>query len=204
MYVVVKMKTAVLNKMYLFVLLLFASFAAKTQPSQLPDISADRPGMATPPSIIEPKCFQVETGFSFEKNKLEIPFQENILYNSTLLRYGINKNSEIRLQTDYARYKTDSVDITGFIPLTIGTQLIVSEEKGIIPKISILLNFTLPFFGEKNFRPKKLSPSIYLLLQNDILDKLNVCYNIGIEYDGETTPQQNLLRYVLVIALQIS
>jgi len=180
------MNTVVPNKIYLFVFLLFASLASKSQTSELPDISADRPGMATPPSIIVPKCFQVETGYSYEKNKLEIPFQENILYNSTLLRYGINKNSEVRLQTDYARFKTDSVDITGFNPLTIGTKITVSEEKGIIPKTSILLNLTLPCFGEKSFRPQNMAPSIYLLMQNDISEKLNVCYNIGIEYDGET------------------
>ena len=106
----------VLNKIIGCVFLLFISVVSKPQPNELPDIYADRPGMATPPSIAEPTSFQIETGFSFEKNMLEKPSQQNIGYNSTLLRYGINKNSEIRLQTDYLQVKTDSLITTGFNP----------------------------------------------------------------------------------------
>lgn len=177
----------VINKIIISIFLGLISIISKSQTIELPYFYADRPGMATPPFIAEPKYFQIETGFSYEKNQLEKPFQENILYNSTLLRYGINKNSEIRLQTDYARVKTDSVNIAGFNPLTIGTKLFISEANGILPKTSFLFNLTLPGFGEKNFRPKNLTPSIYLLMQNDITKKLNICYNIGIEYDGEKT-----------------
>jgi len=152
----------------------------------MPDISADRPGMATPPSISQPREIQIETGFSYEKIRYENNFQETILYNSTLLRYGITKNSEIRIQTDFAQVKTDSSNITGFNPLTIGTKLLLMEEKGILPQTSFLFNLTLPWIGEKQFRPGNLAPSIYLLMQNDLTKKINVCYNIGIEYDGES------------------
>jgi hypothetical protein len=181
------MNTMVKNKIIISIILTFFSLITKSQTIELPDISADRPGIGTPPFITEHQCFQIETGISYEKNRLEKPFQENILYNSTLLRYGINKNSEIRFQTNYAQIKTDSLNITGFNPLTIGTKLLISDENGILPKTSFLFNLTLPYFGEKNFRPKNITPSFYLLMQNDISKKMNVCYNIGLEYDGESS-----------------
>lgn len=90
------------------------------------------------------------------------------------------------MQTDYLQVKTDSANFTGFDPLMIGTKLCISEAKGIVPKISFLFNLTLPYIGKRNFRPEYLAPSIYLLMQNDITRKLNVCYNLGLEYDGES------------------
>jgi len=115
-----------MNKVIIIALLLSISFVSKSQTVELPDISADRPGMATTPFILQPQKLQIETGFSYKKIKIEKTFQETILYNSTLLRYGINQNSEIRLQTDYAQVKKDSLNIKGFNPLTIGTKLLVS------------------------------------------------------------------------------
>ena len=102
------------------------TISSKSQTNELPDISADRPGMSTNPFIAPSKKIQIETGFSYENDKRENLFQETTLYNSALFRYGLNKNSEIRLQTDYAKVKTDSISITGFNPLTVGTKLLIS------------------------------------------------------------------------------
>lgn len=112
---------------------------------------------------------------------------ETTLFNSSLLRYGINKNSEIRLQVDYAKVKKDGIAFTGFNPIIIGTKLDISEGKSIIPKTSFLLNLTLPFLGNENFRPHYLMPSFYLLMQNNINSKSSIGYNLGIEYDETKT-----------------
>ena len=160
------------------------AFVCNSQTVETPDFSADRPGMATSASIMQPNVAQIESGFSYEKFKIGKINSENTFYNASLLRYGMNKNFEIRLQTDYARFKSDSSDIIGFDPITIGTKLLISENKGIIPQASFLFNLTLPFFGKKDFKPEYLTPSIYLLMQNDVTDKFNICYNIGLEYDG--------------------
>ena len=173
-----------LKKLIIGSSLIAITLAGKSQTNEIPDISADRPGVATPPSIMQPKLFQLETGYSFEKISGENTFEETTLYNSSLLRYGINQNSEIRIQTDFANVKTDSTNITGFNPLTLGTKLLISEQKGILPKTSFLCNINLPGIGKKDFRPEYLTPSFYLLMQNDISDKFNICYNAGLEYDG--------------------
>ena len=183
----VMIQTAELNKVILCTILLLVFIAAKPQTAELPDISADRPGMATTPDILQPKKVQIETGFSYERTKIENSFQKTTHYNSTLLRYGINQNSEIRIQTDFEKLKTDSLNFKGFNPVVIGTKLLISEEKGIIPKTAFLFNLTLPFLGEKKFRPQNATPSLYFLMTNNISKYINICYNIGLEYDGEST-----------------
>jgi len=175
-----------MNRFIIGVFFFTLAVSVKSQTVGLPDIAADRPGMATPPFIAQPKTFQIESGFSFDRITGDHTFQETTLYNSSLLRYGINRNSEIRIQTDFLHFKTDSLNITGFNPLTLGTKLLISEAKGIIPKTSFLVNLIFPDFGNKNFRPGNFAPSFYLLMQNDITEKLNLCYNFGMEFDGES------------------
>src|ERR1035437_9506883 len=138
-----------MNKSIITALLIALTITGKSQTDEIPDISADRPGIATPPFILQPKKVQIETGFSYEKILFDNNFQETILYNSSLIRYGINRNSEIRLQTDYARVKTDSTNITGLNPLTIGAKLLILGAKGILPTTALLFNLTLPWIGEK-------------------------------------------------------
>jgi len=174
-----------MNKIIFVFFLFLISINCKSQTVEIPDIIPDRPGMTTGPFIVLPKKFQIETGFLYEKNMEDNTLGETILYNSTLLRFGINKNAEIRLQTDFAKVKTDSLNITGFNPLTIGTKILISESKGAIPQTSFLFNLTLPWVGRKEFRPANPAPSLFLLFENDI-KKWNICYNFGLQFDGES------------------
>lgn len=142
--------------------------------------------MATTPFTLQPKAIQVETGFAYEKSTIANFRQETFIFNTSLLRYGLTSNCEMRLQADYAQFKTENLNIHGFNPLIAGTKLLISKARGIIPETSLLLNLTLPYVGEKQFRPDHLAPSLYLLMQNDLSEKVNICYNLGVEYDGES------------------
>jgi hypothetical protein len=190
-----------MNKVILSILLLIISVICKSQTADSLVISADRPGMATPPGIIPSKKFQIESGFSDEKINTNKLFQETTQYNTTLFRYGISNSSEIRVQTDYARLKTTNSNITGFDPLTIGTKLTIIEGKGVLPKTSFLFNLTLPYLGNKNFRPDNMAPSFYLLFQNNLTDKLNLCYNIGLEYDGSSPSPSDFMAICMGYAI---
>jgi hypothetical protein len=171
---------------YALICLLLASIPVicNSQTTEIPDISADRPGVATSPAIVPLKSFQIETGFSYEKIICREYTQETTSFNSVLLRYGMSQSSEIRFQTDYLRVKTDSLSTTGFDPVSIGTKIGISKARGIMPKTSLLFNLLLPYFGERTFRPEEMAPSLYLLMQNEITKKTTICYNIGIEYNG--------------------
>ena len=63
-------------KIIIFIIIFFATTKCMAQTPELPSILADRPGMGTPPFIAEKHSFQIETGFSYEKNELDMPQQE--------------------------------------------------------------------------------------------------------------------------------
>lgn len=172
-------------------LLLVLQTMVKSQTDSSINFVPDRPGMATPPNILTSKRFQVEDGFQFEKYNNGILRNENFLFSSLLLRYGFVKNVEIRIQSDYAYNKnSDSATtsaIYGLNPITIGTKIKLIEQRKAIPNISFLFNLTLPYIGKKEFKPDNFAPSFFLLMSNDISEKLNVCYNYGMSWDGSSS-----------------
>ena len=184
--------TALFNaRIFLLVCLLFVAVRGRSQDIVLPAISADRPGMATSPGIVLPHKFQIETGSGFEHLRNAASFHEQGMYNSSLFRFGINSFSEIRLQTDLVGIKTDSLQYAGFNPVTVGSKILLSGSKGILPDVSLLVNLTLPWFGEKHLKPSNFAPSLYLLMQNDLSAHFNLCYNFGMGWDGENAvPEQ--------------
>lgn len=151
----------------------------------------DRPGMATPPNILTAKHFQIEDGFQYEKNDNGILRNENLLFSSLLFRYGVVKNFELRIQSDYAYNKIKDTATTSIIyglnPITLGSKINLIEQKRAIPTISFLFNLTLPFVGNKEFKPDNFAPSFFLLFSNDISEKLNVSYNYGMSWDGSSS-----------------
>jgi hypothetical protein len=172
-----------------FVLISLLSSFASAQTNEVPIIQPDRPSIGNPPFIVPLHKLYIETGFAYERNKNENILQETFYYNTTLLRYGLTSGAEIRLQVDYITQKTNEYSeiskITGFEPISIGSKLFISDEVGLIPKTSFSFNITLPDFGNKNFRPPNLSPSFYLLAQNNLSDIVNLCYDFGFEWDSE-------------------
>ncbi|MDD8017223.1 MAG: transporter [Bacteroidota bacterium] len=190
--------------LFLF-LFLFNSFA-EAQVVDSTNFVTDRPGVATPPDIVTLQSFQIENGFQYEKYSDGTILNENILFSSLLLRYGLFEIAEVRVQTDYAytlqRDSSISSRIIGFNPVTIGTKIKLVEQRTIIPNVSLLLNLALPFIGEDEFRPEHAAPSCYLLLSNDLSDKLNLCSNYGLIWDGSSSIPSHF--YALCIGMDVS
>jgi len=174
------------------VLFLILSSTIKSQPDSLNNFVPDRPGMATPPNVLTSRNLQIEEGSQFEKYKQGLLNNDNFLFSSPLLRYGIVNILEVRIQTDYVydkekdRTKTSTSTIQGLNPLTIGSKIKLVEQRKTLPDISVLFNLTLPYFGNKEFRPANFAPSFYLLMSKSISEKLNVCFNYGLSWDGSS------------------
>ena len=175
----------------LFILLVL-NVAALAQSTDSIVFVPDRPGEATPPDILTFEKFQIESGFNFENYTDDAILHENYLFPSVLLRFGLLKNAEARISTEYAyKAETDSgikSKMNGLNPITLGTKIRVFKQKGLIPNLSVLINLTLPWYGNYSFVPPYLAPSVYLLMSNSVFDKLNICYNIGLIRDGNESP----------------
>ena len=92
--------------------------------------------------------FQVETGFSVQKNDANSNTQT---LPSTLWKYGVNDHFELRLITEFSKEKAFDEKISGFNPILIGCKIKIADEKGIVPKTSFIGHISLPNVASKEF-----------------------------------------------------
>lgn len=67
----------------------------------VPDLITDRPDQTESSAIVPLKSLQIETGFVMEKDETDLIKQKSFAYNTTLLRFGLLENLELRLGLEY-------------------------------------------------------------------------------------------------------
>ena len=161
----------------LFALFCFASISAQnTEP-----IQTDRPDQTETPSLVPKGMFQVETGFSFQKDNTVN--KTNILP-STLWKYGVNDNFELRLITEYVSEKQADAKIDGLAPIYFGFKVKLTEEKGIFPKTSFIAHLSLPNAASTKYKTDFYAPEFRFVMQHTLSEKISFSYNLGAEWDG--------------------
>jgi Putative MetA-pathway of phenol degradation len=180
--------------------------ALNARASQELVISPDRPGFSVPPSLVPKNHFQLEIGFSYDRSDLNGTLTKAYSWNQSLFRFGLLSFAEIRLATYFAKTKTETSDgtsaVNGFGPFTLGTKIALFQERGVIPKTSLMANFVIPKTGLPDYRVRSIAPSVLLLFQNSLSDKLSLGYNIGLIWDGESSQPATL--YAVSLGLTLS
>ena len=155
-------------------------------------IVAERPGFTNPPQTMAKKQFQIESGFYYEADKIkntDIKI-DNFLYPTTLLRYGLMKNIELRLEIDYAGISTSTsspsskVSENGLNPVILGAKFYLCEQKKARPEAAFVFGLTLPYIGKQDFRPKYPAPMLAFYFQNTLNKKWSIGYNAGMQWNG--------------------
>ncbi len=149
--------------------------------SQNKPLEADRPDQTETPAIVPKGMFQAENGFTFQKNDSE---STTFSLPSTLWKYGVNKNFELRLITDFVSEKNQEEKATGLLPVFIGFKVKLIDEKGIVPKTSFIAHIGLPKLASTKYKVDYLAPEFRFTMQHTLSDKLNLGYNLGVEWDG--------------------
>jgi Putative MetA-pathway of phenol degradation len=160
----------------LFLLLSVKCFSQKLDP-----IQADRPDQTETPAIVPKGMFQVETGFTFQKNESH---SQTFSLPSTLWKYGVNGNFELRLITEFVSEKINNEKLSGFTPVLIGFKVSLCEEKGIVPKTSFIGHISLPNAASANYKTDYTAPEFRFTMQHTLAEKLSLGYNLGCEWDG--------------------
>lgn len=176
-------------------LLLFALFLAINicfAQDELPTVVPDRPGYTWGAEVTPHHKIIWDHGFGYESTP---EGASTLTLSSSVLRYGLFENLELRVGTDFMMYNDgDAKEPTfGFSPLTIGTKLKVYEGSGILPSIGLLAELQSPHIGSKDLLPSHLAPSLYLIFENTVTDWLGICYNVGEEWDGESATPTTFL-----------
>ena len=156
------------------------------------ELITDRPDQTESSAVVPLKTLQLETGFIMETDKagdLEI---KSFAYNTTLLRFGLLKNFELRLGLDYLGEKiTDdtfnsSGSVSGLSPLYTGFKVKIAEEEGWKPEIAFLGGLILPFTATNDFRPEYSAVNIDFAFSHTLSERISLGYNLGAKMDGES------------------
>jgi len=190
-------------KNYLFSLILLA--ICHTATAQTDDIGAlitDRPDATESPSLVRKGFLQIETGGLYTQDEENGFTTKQTTYNTTLLRYGLLENLELRVGLDYLSSKTEfndreiGNDLNGTSPLLLGAKIGVVEENGWMPKISILGHLTLPFTASADFKPEETGMDFRFAFDHTLSERSGIAYNLGARLD----PEDSELNYIYTIA----
>ncbi|MEO6316991.1 MAG: transporter [Chitinophagaceae bacterium] len=152
---------------------------------QLERMETDRPDQTESPFIVPAKWVQLEIGFNFEKNG---PGLHTLVYPTLLSKYGISKRLEFRLITNLltnrestgSRYETT----TGIEPVQVGFKVALMEEKGLLPKISLIAHVAIAEAATAKMQAESAAPNFVFTMQHSITKSMALGYNLGAEWDG--------------------
>ena len=182
------------NKFILLVtLLITSSFSFAQENQELGALVTDRPDATEASSTVGKGNLQIETGGfyeSFEENTVK---SEAYTYNTTLLRYGILDNLELRVGWDFTEgitkvnsNKLDNVT-SGFSPLLLGVKIDISEENGCMPEIAFIGHIFPLFTSAKDYRPETTGVDFKFSLSHTLSEKSSIGYNIGAQWGDDSS-----------------
>jgi len=182
------------------VVLIVISFFANTVFAQtnISEIITDRPDITESAVTVPLHFIQIETGYQYNKEGLK--FIDH--FGSTLLRYGLTSNIELRFAGEYQKLNFSP----GVVLQTPGDDFVISYDKneGFAGSMvgakfqltnsnnnfSVLTQFYLPI-GKRGLVPEKVEPEIILAYDTQLTKSLVAGINTGIHWNS-TTEKMNL------------
>lgn len=161
------------------------------QNDSIPQISTDRPTQAASPYLVPKGSLQIETGVIYTNQEDNTDIMEMWSIGTTMLRYGVYDNFELRLSSSFENYNTQvkntEIDSSygGIGPVSAGFKVFIVEEKGIRPEIAIVGTITFRHLGSKEFSPTYSYPLGLLAVNHNITKRISIGYNVGFSYSGE-------------------
>jgi len=165
------------------VLLILAQFCFAQQTGRM---ETDRPDQTESPFVVKKGWIQSEIGFNLER---ENGFSTRV-HPTILWKYGASKRFEFRLITEAVSVETPLMipagteTISGILPIQIGGKLAFWEEKGLLPKTSLIFHVAPSKLGNKKFHTDKWAPNFRFTMQHTLSENIGLGYNFGAEWDG--------------------
>jgi hypothetical protein len=165
------------------------------------ELITDRPDKTESASVVPQETLQIETGFEYTSDNVTDGVEINSLsIASTLFRYGLFKNFELRLGGGYLSQKIElnSSGSTekGVADLMLGAKYEFINDHNSIPDIALMIHFFLPA-GAEAFKPTKTEPQVILSLAKGIDESLDLGINLGGQYSNE---EENLFYFYTLAA----
>lgn len=147
----------------------------------------DRPDKTEAPTLVSQGFLQVETGFFIEEREGEV-LEKTTAYNTSLLRYGLLNNLEIRVGFNIVKLREEIFEIgetgvvsTGFEPLLLGAKIGIAEEKGVFPEMGFMGHLYLPFVAAEDLKPETTGIDFRFTFSHDFGNS-DLSYNLGAKW----------------------
>ncbi|GEQ84759.1 hypothetical protein ULMS_02670 [Patiriisocius marinistellae] len=172
-------------------MLFLVSFHAFSQDEKA-ELITDRPDATEAPNTVPKGALQIETGAfytSFEENSIK---EETFVYNTTLLRYGLLENLELRLGWNFEEARTTVNGnvapnvLSGLSPLLAGVKVNITEEKGLMPTIGLIGHLFLPFSAANDYKPENTAIDFRFAFDHTLSKKSSIAYNLGAQWEADT------------------
>jgi hypothetical protein len=102
-----------------------------------------------------------------------------------ILKYGISKFFEFRINGDATTYKSGDSRQTGLHPVYIGMKLKMIDAKRYAPGSSFIGGLSTSFISTKNFRTKYVAPYFKITMEQFLPKNTGLVYNYGLIWNGE-------------------
>jgi Putative MetA-pathway of phenol degradation len=190
-------------KRCIYILLLFSKALIG---QNIESIATDRPDQTECANIVPVGFFQLENGFSIEKNNYNGLKTREVTYFSSLLKYGISKRIELRLIVENSKIEQKSgaekFIAKGLNPVQFGFKTNLFHANGLLPETSLIAHIGFPKLASQSKGQAKLSPNFRFTMQHQVTEKATLAYNIGAEWDGDT--QQGAAIYTLTTSRSLA
>lgn len=186
-------------KKFIPLILFNIGFDIKLLAQSTEPIQTDRPDQTECPFIVPEKYFQVENGFGIIYNDR---LHKDYTYPSTLIKYGVTKNFDLRLITGVINTRLEEERVTGVPPLTIGFKVNIFEEHGIIPMTSFIGQLTFPTLASSKYKATYYAPSFRFTMQHTLSKRVALGYNLGALWNGESP--EPIFLYTLTSGISLS
>ena len=154
----------------------------------------DRPDATEASSTVGKGVLQIEAGGLYDSYKENTIQVENYTYNTTLVRYGILDNLELRLGWDFVEgitkvngQKLPNVT-SGLSPLLLGVKIDIAEEKNGMPEIAFIGHVFPLFSAARDYRPESTGIDFRFSLSHTLSEKSSIAYNLGAQW-GNDSPE---------------
>jgi len=181
------------SNLFLGLALFVSAFSFAQETNELEPLITDRPDATEASSTVGKGTLQIETGGfyeSFEENNIK---SESYTCNTTLVRYGILDNLELRVGLDFTEgitkvngNKLDNVT-SGFSPLLLGVKIDIAEENGCMPEIALIGHVFPLFTSAKDYRPETTAIDFRFSLSHTLNEKSSIGYNIGAQWGDDSS-----------------
>ncbi|MGI9593621.1 MAG: transporter [Patiriisocius sp.] len=173
----------------LFMTLVFLPIFAQ---QERPELITDRPDATEAPSVVVRGALQIESGALFTSFEDDVLQTNTTTYNTTLLRFGVLENLELRLGWDFVEQRNklstaqEEVTQSGLSPLLLGMKVNITQEKGWLPTIGLIGHLFLPFTASDDFKPQNTSVDFRFAFDHTLSDSSSIAYNLGAQWEADT------------------